>query len=120
MSQTSDPLDVAVRQLRTLDPLDVVIALTTRLALAIDRLRKLADACAGCGGTGETHVEYDAHTMTDDPRILVGAFGYQRRARLKKYGSRVERQPRGVAVLRTKCAMCADIRETVRICEAAE
>lgn len=108
------------RRLRERDPLDVIIALTTRLALAIDKLHKLAGECAECGGTGETGELYEARTMTDDPRLVDSPHARERRRRIARCGSEVLPGVIAAGVLASPCPACADIRETIRICEARE
>jgi hypothetical protein len=105
------------RKLRERDPLDVIIALTTRLALAIDKLRELAGECAECNGTGELGELYEAHTMTDDPRLLATPHARKRRARVARCGSRVVDMVCAAGVLVSPCPACADIRATIRTCE---
>jgi hypothetical protein len=108
------------RRLRNLDPLDVVIALTHRLALAIETLHRIRAACPLCNGKGETVGEYLAYTLTDDPRLLAGGYAYWRAVRLAKFGAMVERQPRARAVLVSPCPECAELRATIKLCEASE
>jgi hypothetical protein len=105
------------RRLRELDPLDVIIALTTRLALALDKLHALARECAECGGTGETGELYELRTMTDDPRLIDGPMAYGRRSRIARCGSMVSKMVCAAAVLVSPCPACADIRATIRTCE---
>jgi len=107
-------------KIRKADPLEVIIALTTRLALAIDRLRRIAEACPACGGSGETGESYAAHTMTDDPRLIGRPHARRRRALIRKFGATVAKLACGAGTLKTRCAACAPIRDTIRICEASE
>lgn len=108
------------RKLAARDPLDVIIALTTRLALAIDKLRELADECAECNGTGETGELYEARTMTDDPRLVGSPHARERRRRIARCGSEVLPGVIAAGVLASPCPACAALRQTIRICEALE
>lgn len=105
------------RKLSQLDPLDVVIALTSRLALAIDRLQRLADACPACGGKGWTGELLEARRMTDDPRSIEGPHAAVRRDRIRRFGAMVAKMVCGAGTLKTPCPACAPIRETIRLCE---
>lgn len=108
------------RKLAARDPLDVIIALTVRLALAIDKLRALAGECAECNGTGELGELYEARTMTDDPRLLESPNAKKRRAKIARCGSEVAAGVMGAGVLSSPCPECADIRATIRTCEASD
>lgn len=110
-------MNASPKDRRTRCTLDVIIELTTRLALAITKLREIADACAECGGTGETGEMYEIRTMTDDPRLIGGERAKHRRARIALCGSAVSNFVIGAAVLTTPCPACADLRATIRTCE---
>jgi hypothetical protein len=81
--------------------------------LAITKLRELAGECAECGGSGQVAEKFELYLMTDDVRQA-----HQRRA-VRISPPRLEPHPRGVVPVGKPCGACADIRQVVKLCEAA-
>lgn len=95
---------------------------TTRAAQAFTQLlavcKRVALACS-CNGAGETRELYEAHVMTDDPRLVNSPSAEARRLYVNTLGPRAEPYARGAGVLVTPCPNCADIRAAVALAKAA-
>jgi hypothetical protein len=84
---------------RERDEIDVVLALTLRLSLALVELKAQVAACAFCGGTGVRVARWEAYRVHGQilPRVMT--------------------QPAGAAVELKSCASCERVRHVIRTCE---
>lgn len=77
-------------------------------------LRDVAGDCDGCAGAGEVSTLYEAHLMSDDPRLHVG-HGSGHRAVGPTAPPVAETLPRGAGFLRTPCKRCAPLRQVIEL-----
>lgn len=81
------------------------------LELAVDQLRKVAIACAGCGGTGVAPALYLVFLLDDDPRIREHRTRSEQ-ARAAARGPCVEKFARTAAT--SDCGKCREVRQVIK------